>query len=214
MDDAQYVYTSDGRRGVVVVDREPATDDRRFLTVRFEDGKLLQVPTELLDPRLDGHFNLLLSDLPLEAAPNATASAAGSAVSEGASASGRVVVPVVAEELEVGARRVETGVVRVHKQVHEREEHVDRPVIREEVQIEHVPIGRMVEQVPAPRSEGDTLIIPVLEEVLVVEKRLVLKEEVRVTRRRIEERSTQRVPLRTEEVVIERDSATDADRAL
>ena len=214
MSDAQYIYTSDGRRGVIVADHEPTTDDPRFLTVRFEDGKLLHVPAELLDPRLDGHFNLLLSDMQLEEARNATAKAAEAPGFGAADATERAVIPVVAEELEVGTRRVETGVVRVSKQVHQREERVDHPLIREEVQVEHVPIGRMVDQVPAPRNEGDTLVIPVLEEVLVVEKRLMLKEEVRVTRRRIEERSTQQVSVRTEEVVVERDSSTDASRTV
>ena len=53
------------------------------------------------------------------------------------------------------------------------------------------------------RQEGDTLIVPVLEEVLVVEKRLLLKEEVRITRTRTEVHSPQAVTLRSEEAVIE-----------
>jgi len=63
---------------------------------------------------------------------------------------------------------------------------------------------------PVPvRHEGDTMIVPVLEEVLVVEKRLVLKEELRVTRRRVETREPQTVTLRREDVVVERFTAHD-----
>ena len=54
------------------------------------------------------------------------------------------------------------------------------------------------------RSEEDTLVIPLLEEVLVVEKRLLLKEEVRITKRRMETHRPQRVTLRREEAVVER----------
>lgn len=211
MSDLQYVYSSDGRRGVIIEDRDRANDDRRFLTVRFEDGTLLQVPTELLDPRPDGAFNLVLSDVELPEAPNAQAGQAGDTRAGGAVEAGRVVLPVVVEDLLVSTQRTETGVVRVRKLVHQREELVEQPVMHEEVQIERVPIGRMVDQAPEPRHEGETMIIPVLEEVLVIEKRLLLKEEVRITRRSVEERSTQTVTLRTEEVVVERDTAADRE---
>ncbi|MDB5301088.1 MAG: hypothetical protein JWO87_2751, partial [Phycisphaerales bacterium] len=61
-----------------------------------------------------------------------------------------------------------------------------------------------VEVVPEVRREGDTLIVPLVEEVLVVEKRLVLREEVRVTTRRSQTHQPQRVTLRSEEAEIER----------
>jgi uncharacterized protein (TIGR02271 family) len=66
-----------------------------------------------------------------------------------------------------------------------------------------VAIGRPIEHEFGPYKEGDTLIIPVLEEMLVVEKRLVLKEEIRVTKRRIDEIERARVVLREEHVDIE-----------
>ena len=115
----------------------------------------------------------------------------------------RVVVPVIREELRVTRRQVERGGVRVHKRVEEREEVVEQPAIREEVTVERVPIGQPIEAAVGSRQEGDTLIIPVLEEMLVVEKRLVLKEEVRITKRRIEEREQARIVLREEHVEIE-----------
>ena len=114
------------------------------------------------------------------------------------------VVPVVAEELRVGKRTVETGRVRITKQVREEEEIVDQPTRSEEVVVERVPINQVVAAPPAPRQEGDTMIFPVLEEVVVIERRLMLKEEVRITTRVSETRHPQTVTLRSEDVKIER----------
>jgi uncharacterized protein (TIGR02271 family) len=214
MSDPQYVYSSDGRRGVIVQDHDLATDDRRFLRVRFPDSPDLTVPAELLELRPDGAFDLKAGHAELQVAANAAAGRREAATRSldtravGAADSERVVVPVVAEELRVGKRTVETGVVRVRKLVREHEELVEPTVMREEVQVERVPVGRVVDAIPEPRHEGDTLVIPVLEEVLVVEKRVMLKEEVRVTWRTVEERSPQRVVLRSEEIVVERDNPT------
>jgi stress response protein YsnF len=48
------------------------------------------------------------------------------------------------------------------------------------------------------------MIVPILEEVLVVEKRLMVKEEIHITKQRVEKHAPQRVTLRREEAVIER----------
>jgi len=114
------------------------------------------------------------------------------------------VIPIVEEILEVRQRRVETGRVRITKIVHEREEEVNVPRVREEVTIERVTLNRMVDAPVSTRQEGDILIIPLLEEVVVTEKRLMVKEELRITKRRIEEPASQQVMLRREEVVVER----------
>ena len=115
-----------------------------------------------------------------------------------------VVVPVIGEEIEVDRRWVETGRVRVSKRVNERVEVVDEPVLLEEVHVERVPVDRVVDGPVPVRYEGDTMIVPLFEEVLVVEKRLVLKEELRITKRRREERVPQEVTLRSEEARVER----------
>ncbi len=114
------------------------------------------------------------------------------------------VIPVVEEILDVRQRRVETGRVRITKIVHERQEEVNAPRVREEVTIERVTLNRMVDAPVSMRQEGDTFIIPLLEEVVVMEKRLMVKEELRITKRRIEEHASQKVTLRREEVVVER----------
>jgi uncharacterized protein (TIGR02271 family) len=115
-----------------------------------------------------------------------------------------VVVPVVEEELEVGKRTVETGGVRVRKVVREREETVSMPLAREEVEVRRVAVNRVVDGDVDVRYEGDVMIVPVVEEVLVVEKRRMLREELHITRRRHVETRTQRIPLRGEEATIER----------
>ena len=115
-----------------------------------------------------------------------------------------VVMPVIQEELQIQKQPVETGRVRVTKRVHEREELVDVPIMREEVDIDRVPIGRLLDGPVSMRQEGDILIIPVVEEVLVVEKRLRLKEELHVRKRQQESQTSERIRLRQEEAVIER----------
>ena len=120
------------------------------------------------------------------------------------------VIPVVREELDVRKRRVETDRgVRVHKTVKERQAVVDEPLAKDEVRVERVKIDRTVDAPVDVRYEGDTMIIPVLEEVLVVQKRLVLKEEIRVTRRRRETHAPQQVTLRSEEAQVERIDGRD-----
>jgi uncharacterized protein (TIGR02271 family) len=115
-----------------------------------------------------------------------------------------VTIPVVREEAVVGTREVDRGGVRIHKRVREREESVSQPTMREEVDVERVPIGRAIESAPEVREEGDTLIIPVVEEMLVVQKQLVLKEEIRITKRRFTEDEEVRVVLQEEDVEVER----------
>ena len=96
---------------------------------------------------------------------------------------GEVVVPLAEETLSVSKREVETGRVRVALTV-EAGTVVARETLRgRRIAVERVPIGRMLtEGEPAPqrREEGDTLVVPVVEEVAVVVRRLALREEVRL----------------------------------
>jgi uncharacterized protein (TIGR02271 family) len=115
-------------------------------------------------------------------------------------------VPVIGEEVHVDTRVVDTGGIRVSKDITERIETVDEPTIRHEAVIDRVPIDRILGpgELPSIREEGDTVIIPLFEEVLVVEKRVRLKEELRVTRVTREERSSERITLRTEQASVRR----------
>jgi uncharacterized protein (TIGR02271 family) len=112
------------------------------------------------------------------------------------------VIPIIEEELLVEKRVVESGGVTVSKQVHEHEEVIDEPLRQERVVVERHSINRRVETAPSMRREGMTLIIPVVEEVLVVEKHLFLKEEVHIIVEQIGVRQSQIVNLRREEAIV------------
>jgi uncharacterized protein (TIGR02271 family) len=125
----------------------------------------------------------------------------------------KIRVPVIEEELEVGKRRVESARVSVRTVPRERDELVEQPLESMEVEIERVAIDRQIDAAPEIRNEGETLIIPVVEERLVVEKRLFLREEIHVHRRRTVTQFRQNVTLRSQEVIVERrDAAGDLER--
>lgn len=114
------------------------------------------------------------------------------------------VVPLHEETVSVGKRRVERGVVRVTTTVGTREEIVRQALEQEEVEVTRVPVGREVAERPEIRQDGDTTIIPLVEEVLVVERRLVLREEIHVRRKTRTVQAEQPVTLRSEDVTIDR----------
>ncbi|HSK70257.1 MAG TPA: YsnF/AvaK domain-containing protein [Pyrinomonadaceae bacterium] len=121
----------------------------------------------------------------------------------------QVIIPVIQEEVSVDKQVVETGKVRISKKISEREELVDEPLLREEVAVERVPINQYVDAAPQARQEGDTLIIPVMREEIVVQKRLVLVEELRVRKQIVEAHEPQSVTLLKEEVEITRTAADE-----
>ncbi len=93
-----------------------------------------------------------------------------------------LIVPVLDERLRVGVRSVGSDRVVLYKTVR-REDATAEAVLRSEsLDVERVPIGRVVETAPPVGEEGGTLIVPVVEEIMVVGTRLVLKEELRVRR--------------------------------
>jgi uncharacterized protein (TIGR02271 family) len=117
---------------------------------------------------------------------------------------GEVVVPVIEEELQTGTRAVKTGSVRVDKHVEKRIRRVHAPLIHEDVEVRRVPVNRVVEQAPQARRRGDTVIVPVVEEELVVTKRLILKEEIHLIKRRTKDRVVKDVELNREDAEIRR----------
>lgn len=114
-------------------------------------------------------------------------------------------IPVIEEQVRVDTEVRETGQVHIAKEVHRENVDLDLPIIHEEAEIERIEINQYVDTPPPPvRYEGDKMIIPVLKEVLVVEKRLLVVEEIHVTKRRTEEHNTTHVELRREEIRVER----------
>jgi stress response protein YsnF len=114
-------------------------------------------------------------------------------------------VRLVEERLEVKKRTVTTGKVRVVTHT-ETVEEVARAVLNgEEADVQTIELDQpIVGPVPQIRTEGDVIIVPVLEEIMVVEKRLVLKREIRITRRRTSETVEIPVSLRKQRVKVER----------
>lgn len=114
-------------------------------------------------------------------------------------------IPLVEERLEVGKRQVESGRVKVRVAVDSREEIVPAELSHDEVEIRRVSRNVAVSELPGVRLEGDTTIIPVVEEQLVVEKRLVLVEEIHVVRRTRTALEEIPVMLRSERAEVERE---------
>lgn len=114
-----------------------------------------------------------------------------------------VVIPVVEETAEVVKRPVERGSVRVSKVVTERVETIDTSTLEDEIEIEHVARNTWLEKPAEARHEGDTLIVPVMEEVTVVEKRILLREELYIRRKQVHKPASEEVRLRREEVRVE-----------
>lgn len=117
---------------------------------------------------------------------------------------GNRVIPVIEEFAAVSKEIVETGKVNVSKKIREYEETIDEPLFQEQVKVERVPINKFVEASPQIRKEGQTTIIPVVEERLIVEKRLFVVEEIHVSKELFQLHEPKQITLRKEEVEITR----------
>lgn len=118
-----------------------------------------------------------------------------------------VVVPIYQERACVSKRRVVTSRVKVSRVTHQSERLLTETLARQQVKIDRIPIGKLIDAVPKIREEGDAIIIPIVEEIPVVEHRLVLTEEVWVRRVRSKENHRERVTLRCQKAVVTRDPA-------
>ena len=121
------------------------------------------------------------------------------------------VIPLVVEEAHISKREVTTGRVRVETRTELVEETVRAELTSGTVDIERVAVNREIDRVPDIRTEGDTIVVPVVEEVLVVERRLVLKEELHVRRRTTTEAVEVPVTLRKQRVDVVRSPSGDPD---
>lgn len=183
------VIDAGGNQASIVSVQEGGNESQAW--VQLAEGARALVPVSLFVPQDDGAYRLPFTFH----------------ISTEARHPMQMSFPVMEEELHVAKRVVDTGRgVRIHKTVSEREELIDHPLLRDELTVEHIPVGRVVESdhPPQMRYEGDTLVVPVLEEVLVVQKQMLLKEEVRITRQRHQVQVPQSVLLRSEQITVER----------
>ena len=115
-----------------------------------------------------------------------------------------VVIPVLREEVIVGSEAVVTGGVRVTKHVHSHDEVIEQELRKSHVAVKRVKLDRVVDGPLQSRREGNTLIIPVVSEILRVEKHWVLTEEIHITETVSKERTAQTVTLNAEEAEVQR----------
>ena len=193
------VKDKDGVWGTVVPELPHLPSNAAQAVVQTESGQQVLVPTDTLIQQPDGSYYLPLRLAELEHAGS----------EHGGHLDEPMVVPVLVEELDAQKRLVETGKVRITKVVRERETLVDEPLFHDKVAITRVPMQRVVDGPVPVREENGTTIISIVEEVLVVEKRWMLREEIHIHKQRIETHQPQRITLRSEEVQVERVSHAD-----
>lgn len=121
-----------------------------------------------------------------------------------------VAIPIVEERAQIGKREVDGDRLRVTTHTELVEEHVSETLRTDAVQVTRVAVNRTLtagEAAPVIRTEGNVTIIPVIEEIVVVEKRFVLKEEIHILRDVTTETVEVPVTLRKQRAVIDRTSA-------
>jgi stress response protein YsnF len=113
------------------------------------------------------------------------------------------VIPLSEEVVRVDQQERVTGKVRVRTVTDIVEEVAGATLQEDTVEVTRVPVDRVVDAAPEIRTDGDVTIVPVLEEVLVVEKRLVLKEELHIRRRTTAEQVEVPVTVQRQRAVVE-----------
>ena len=124
---------------------------------------------------------------------------------------GEAVLRLAEETLKVGKRVVETGRVRVRRTTTEKVQKVNVPLSSDSYEVTRVPIDKEVKKAPPVRETRTEIIIPVVEEVLVVERRLVLREELHIRKVHSVERHTEEITLRVQKATVERVAPRNSD---
>ena len=114
-----------------------------------------------------------------------------------------LVLALHAEDFAVTKRQM-VRTVQVRRETRSHDALVEESLAKTEVVIERVPIGQFVDAVPPTREEGDVTILSVIEEVVVVQRRLRLVEEVRIRRVQTTDTHVETVSLREQHVVVTR----------
>ena len=179
------------RAGVLSLSGE--IDESQLITqLRLSNGDTLSLPTELLLQKVRG--SQLTVRVPHETSQSPD----------------EQVVPIVEERLNVAKRTVSTGVIQIIRRLEEYSETVETPLTSITFEISRQAVNRLVSERPAPREEGETTIYSVVEERVVLATELILKEEIRVTRRETVTNDRQVVTLYRDHVDVKRSSAKDA----
>jgi uncharacterized protein (TIGR02271 family) len=199
----QHIPVVDSEGVQATAQRIRETDTHVLLIVH--DGSQVQVPVDMLEQQADCTYYLPMSLRALAAAAMTPQTRQDSRIV--------AILPVIAEEAQISTRRVQTGSVRIHKHVRTTEEQIDVPLVRDRVEVERVPVNRFLERPAEIHYRGDMLVIPVMEEVVVVEKRLRLREEIHVKSVREQVWHRESIPLQHEEVSMARMEAEPDETA-
>lgn len=117
-----------------------------------------------------------------------------------------LVIPLASEEASITKREVVKGRARIHVVTDLADEKLQTELRQENIEIRHVPVNRYIgpgDLKPVTRTEGDVVIIPIIEEVAVIEKRLLLKEELHIHRHAISQPAEIPVTLRRQRAEVE-----------
>lgn len=119
-------------------------------------------------------------------------------------------IPLVEERARVAKQDVVTGKVTVRTVSEDIQQIVREHLDHETIEVTRVPVNREVDKAPEVRTIDGVLIVPVLEERLVIEKRLVLAEELHIRRQVVREDVEAPVTLRKQRAEVVRENADEA----
>ena len=191
------------RRQPTIVDAEGVTASLRTVRVRADheaiavavlgNGTPVAVPFQTLEHHDDGGYSM----------PGRWRDFLQSTGSS-------VVVPVIAEKVVTRVREAPRRTLRIRRRVVEQPTPVETPIWQERIDVQHVPVDAFVETAPSARWEGDVLVVPCVEQVVVVETRLKVREELRIRTIREQVVDRQTITLRRHEVEIEPQEQDDS----
>lgn len=190
------VVDSDGEE-IGVVEQVDSTEPPFLLVRTHKDARAVRVPITVVDQSASTPDRIVV--------PGHLSTALYTGATTGTEA---MTIPVVAEQAFANVREVEQGRAVIEKRVEIVPHVATIDIGTDEVEVERVRLDQDVDEPPVVRQEGDTLIVPVVEEVLVVSKRYVVREEVRVTKRRAVRQETLHEDLRREVVDVHEERNT------
>ncbi len=112
-----------------------------------------------------------------------------------------IIVPVIAEQLHVDAVPVLKGGVRVIKRIIGEEQLIEQELRRDHIDVKRLKVYRIVDGPQESVQSGNTTIIPIVEEIIRVERQWVVTEEIYITR-------TEESAVHQETIVLNREEAT------
>lgn len=213
-----HVVAEDGPLGSVAsvprVDTDDTTSQNDIIVLANQENagpgveEFLRVPRTMID-RVD--HDAMYLNVDRRSVPRA--SAAVTATHRLKNSGSKLTIQAWEEVVDVQPRVVELGHLRVQKKI---DEYLDEQTVRlrqDDVQVERVPIDEVVPEYIEPYMDGDVYVVPVIEEEVIIQRRLRLKEELRVHRNVVERDETVQTPFRRERVVVteHRHDAPDDD---